>query len=475
VSERYDLAVIGAGSGGLVGASFAAQLGARVVLIEQGRIGGDCTWTGCVPSKALLKAARVAHEVRHSHRFGVDAPPPQVDMKRVAAYVRRAIDTVYEEENPAALAARGIEFLHGATEFTDESHVRVGDRVILAKRFLICTGAQAAVPPIPGLRDIPFLTYETFFENDRLPEHLLVIGSGPIGVELALAYRRLGADVTLIGRELLPREDDDVRAFVTEALRNEGITLIQAAATGTSRNGSDVTVRAGAQGATGDMLLVATGRIPRVDGLALHKANVAHDAMGIQVDRYLRTSAPHIYAAGDVVGGPQYTHYAGWQAFLAVRNALLPGRSNATTDAVPRVTFLDPEVAHVGPGEREARERHGDRLQIHRLELQHADRAITDGEAVGFIKVLTTEKQRLVGATVVAARAGELIAEYALALEQRLTLGEIARTIHPYPTWSTAVQQLASDAASAAFKRSWLGKLASRVSGLHRKNSDRPD
>ena len=234
MSRSYDLVVIGAGSGGLVGATFAAQLGARVVLVEKNRIGGDCTWTGCVPSKALLRVARVAHELRRAGEYGLTTSPPCTDMGQVAAYVRRAIAAVYTYETPAALAEKGIEFVAGNAEFLDQRNVRVGDAVLSARRFLICTGARAVIPPVSGLTDVPFLTYERFFENERLPAHLLIIGSGPIALEMAVAYRRLGAEVSVVGRRILPREDDDVRAFVTDVLHRERIRVIEGAATDAS-------------------------------------------------------------------------------------------------------------------------------------------------------------------------------------------------------------------------------------------------
>jgi pyruvate/2-oxoglutarate dehydrogenase complex dihydrolipoamide dehydrogenase (E3) component len=363
-------------------------------------------------------------------------------MVQVAAYVRRAIADVYTYETPAALAEKGIEFVAGSAAFLDQRNVRVGDAVLSARRFLICTGARAVIPPVSGLTDVPFLTYERFFENERLPAHLLIIGSGPIALEMAVAYRRLGAEVSVVGRRILPREDDDVRAFVTDMLHRERIRVIEGAATGASYRRGVVIVRAGDQMVEGDMLLVAAGRRPYVDGLAPERAGVACTPAGIGVDRFLRTSAPHIYAAGDAAGGYQFTHFAGWQAFLAVRNALLPGRAAAVTDVVPRVTFLDPEVAHVGMSDREAQLRNGRGVRVHRFDMARADRAVAEDEATGFIKLVTTAKGRILGATVVAAHAGEVIAEYALAIQRKLKVSDVARTIHPYPTWSLPCSRL---------------------------------
>ena len=468
MSRRHDLVVIGAGSGGLVGATFAAQLGAKVALVEEHRIGGDCTWTGCVPSKALLKAAKVAHTARRAADYGIQTGPIATDMGRVTARVRRAIDAVYAEEDPAALASRGIEFIAGAAEFVDGHTVRVGEQLLEARRILICTGARAAVPPIPGLADVPFLTYEHFFENERLPGHLIVLGAGPIGLEMALAYRRLGAGVTVVGEQVLPREEPEVQAFVTQMLEREGMRLVRGTVSAVRREAEQFVLDTPDGAVQGDMLLVATGRRARVDGLALERAGIAHGPAGITVDRFLRTSAPHIYAAGDVTGDYQFTHFAAWQAFQAVRNALLPGRSAAVADVVPWVTFLDPEVAHVGLTEADARAQHGDRIRVHRREMAHADRAVADGETRGFIKVVANADGVVLGATIVASRAGEMIGEYALALRHKLSLSDLAGTIHAYPTWSTALQQVAADAATGRFLGSMTGRLALRVAGLGR-------
>lgn len=466
MSGRYDLVVIGAGSGGLVGATFAARLGARVALVERHRIGGDCTWTGCVPSKALLKAARVAHEVRRAADYGIVGEPARTDMAKVAAYVRQAIAAVYAAEDPAALARQGIVVVAGAAEFVDAHTVRAGAHTLTARRVLICTGARPAVPPLPGLSEGSFLTYEHFFENERLPRHLLVLGAGPIGLEMALAYRRLGAEVTVVGEQVLPREDPDVQAAVVESLQREGLHLQRSTVTAVRRAGGETTLVTPQGDVTGDLLLVATGRRPNVEGMALERAGVVSARRGIGVDRYLRTNVPHIYAAGDVAGGYQFTHFAGWQAFHAVRNALLPGRSTAVTDVVPWVTFLDPEVAHVGLTEADARARYGDRVQVLRQDMARTDRAVADGEAVGFVKVVAQAGGRILGASVVASRAGELIGEFALAMRHGLRLADLAGTIHAYPTWATGLQQVASDGATDQFLRSAGGRLALRWAGL---------
>lgn len=464
----YDLVVIGGGSAGLVASDFAARLGARVALIEAHRIGGDCTWTGCVPSKALLRAARAAHEVRTAGRFGIVAPSAQVDMGRVVAHVRRAVQAVYTMETPDVLAERGIEVFIGHTEFADATAVRVGERTLHARRFLITTGAGAAVPPIPGLADVPFLTYENIFENERLPAHLLVIGAGPVGLELALAHQRLGAAVTVVAEELLPQEEREVRDFVQALLADEGIRLVRATVAAARRAAGAIALDTSAGEFRGDLLLVATGRTPNVEGLCLERAGISFDRSGIAVNRFLRTAARHIFAAGDVTGGPQFTHYAAWQAFQAARNALLPGRSAGTTALVPRVTFLDPEVAHVGLGEAEARARYEDDVCVHRRPMAAVDRAIADDETRGYLKIVARRNGRLLGATAIASHAGELIGELALALRHRLSLDDVAATIHAYPTRTTATQQLAADAAVDRFRAGLMGRAVLGLARLGR-------
>ena len=466
MNSRFDLAVIGAGSAGLVAATFAARIGAKVALVERDRIGGDCTWTGCVPSKALLKAAKVAHEVRRAPDFGIEVTLTGVDMAGVAAHVKRAIEGAYAAERPSVLAQKGIDVIEGAPEFLDRHTVLVGDRALEAKRFLICTGARPAVPAIPGLSDVPYVTYERWFGNQRLPAHLVVLGAGPIGLKMALAYRRLGAEVSVVGEELLGREEPEVQSFVVEMLGREGVRFLPGVAREVRHDGDHFTVAVGDGELEGDASLVATGRRPNVEGLRLERAGVAHGARGITVDRYLRTNVRHVYAAGDVVGGPQFTHLAGWQAFQAVRNALLPGRDSGVPVVVPWVTFLDPEVARVGLAEAEARVRYGDEVRVHRWDMARSDRAIADDEALGFIKVVARPDGRVLGASIVASRAGELIGEYALAIQHNLRLGDLAGTIHAYPTWSTPLQEVAAEAAIGSFLAALPRRVALRVAGL---------
>jgi pyruvate/2-oxoglutarate dehydrogenase complex dihydrolipoamide dehydrogenase (E3) component len=468
LAETYDLVIIGAGSGGLTAAGFAAQLGAKTALIEKSRIGGDCTWTGCVPSKALLKAAKVAHEARTAARYGVAVSPPTVDMAGVRAYVQRAIQEVYQFETPDALRHEGVEPILAPARFLDPHTVGAGDRIISAKYFLIATGARPAMPDISGIEASSFCTYERIFDNDRLPARLTVIGGGPIGLEIAQAYQRLGAQTTLVAPHLLPKEEPEVQEVLAQVFAREGMNWLRGRASAIRRRGDAVVVETPNGEAEGDLLFVASGRKPTVAGLDLEKAGVRFTEDGIPVDQTLRTNVKHIFAAGDVLGGHQFTHFAGWQAFQAVRNALLVGSASGFSEVVPWVTFTDPEVAHVGLTEAHATEKFPGQVKTFRWELTRADRAVCDGDTDGFIKLVCKPDGALLGATVVAARAGEVITEFVVALKNNLAISDLANAIHAYPTYSTAVQQLASAIAIENFLSGTAGKVVRGLSKIMR-------
>ncbi|HUX86972.1 MAG TPA: FAD-dependent oxidoreductase [Chloroflexota bacterium] len=449
MSDTYDLVVIGAGSGGLSAATFAAELGARVALVDRDRPGGDCLATGCVPSKTLLKVAKVAWEMRHADRFALSSVTPEIDLARVNAHVQATIERVYQFERPEVLRDKGIDFFTGGARFVDSEVVAAGERTLRGGHFLVCTGARPISPNLPGLQQVPFLSYEAVFHLDALPEHLIVLGTGPIGVELAQAFARLGSQVTVIGRSgrVLGRSDPAVQAVVAAVLRDDGVDLrlqgpaeeVAPLATG----GLQVTTSQGA--VAGDALLVALGRRPNVEGLDLDRARVAYSDQGILVNTTLRTTNPRIFACGDVVGGPQFSHYAAWQGYIAVRNAILPGTSRGILAYVPWAVFTDPEVATVGLTEPAAREHYGNDLVVRQLPLDHVDRAQTDGETRGLVKVVARRNGEILGAHVVASRAGEMIQEYVLAMNHGIRLDQLASAIHVYPTYATANQQVAAD------------------------------
>ena len=468
--NEYDLVVIGAGSAGVWAAPFAARLGARVALVEKDRIGGDCTNYACVPSKALLKAASVAWHLRTADRFGFDSAEPgfllKPDLGRVMAGVREAIERVYAFETPEALAQAGVDVVMGVARFEDAHTVRVGaDTQLRARHVLICTGARPAVPPIPGLEHAPYWTYQTIWQQNRLPHRLLVIGSGAVGLEMAQAFGRLGSDVTVFETldSVLPTADLEASAVLKQVLEAEGMRFrLGARIERIEASEGSIRVMDRVEQIEGDALLVAVGRRPAVDGMDLERAGVGYSERGIEVDEHLRTRQKHIYACGDVIGSFQFTHYAAWQASMAVRTMLFPGSSSGVRSHIPWTVFTDPEVAQCGLSEAEARKRVSkpDEVRVARWSLERVDRAVTDQDLSGFIKVVYRSNGKLLGAQIVAARAGEIIHEFALAIDWNIRLGDLASSIHAYPTYATGVQQLAAEVRIQSVMRSRVLKLA---------------
>ena len=471
MAESYDLVVIGAGSAGLTAAGFAIQLGARVALLERNRIGGDCTWTGCVPSKALLKTAKIVHQMRTANNYGIIPANPTVDIKSVMSRIRNVIDQVYEHESPEALRASGVDVFLGNVSFVDPHTIAVDDTALTARRILLTTGAHSFIPPIVGLESVNYLTYETIWEMESLPAHLLIIGAGPIGCEMAQAFVRLGSKVTVIegGERVLPRDEPAASKVMAEVFTSEGIDLrFNTPVERAWQDAEGIHLFAGGKELLGDALLDAVGRRPNVDNMALDKAGFVYSAGGIEVDDHLRTSQRHIYAAGDCTGGYQFTHYAGWQAAMAVRNALLPGAVKGVSERVPWTTFTDPEVAHTGLIEDEARKRFGDAVLTCDWPMERVDRARTEGDTTGFLKLIHKKDGTLLGVTIVCGRAGEMIHEWIVALEHSLKLGDLAQIIHVYPTCSTAGMQAAADIRVARLLGGTSGRIIRQVAHLLR-------
>ena len=463
----YDLVVIGGGSAGIIASRFARQLGLTVALLEKSRIGGDCTWTGCIPSKSLLKAANVVQQMRTAQRYGLAKHSLQADLGPVIDRVRAVMQQVHQAESPEALRAEGINILIGPATFQDRRTVIAADRHLTARRFLICTGARPTVPHIPGIEEVDYLTYETVWDLEELPARLAVVGGGPLGCELAQAFQRLGSKVTLLeaADRVLLQDDPEASAVIAQQLTNEGIDLrLEVAMQSVERvpNGVRLFLSRGEPLET-DALLLAVGRRPNVEGLGLAEADIVHSRDGIRVRPDLRTNQRHIYAAGDCIGGFQFTHYAAYQGFMAVRNAFLPLEQTGVLERVPWATFTDPEVAHVGLTEAQAREFLGAKAVVNRFSLTHVDRAVTDGDPEGFIKVMHQRNGRLLGATIVAPHAGEMIHEYALALDQGLKLSDLAHLIHVYPTYAMGGQQLATELTVARLLSGPLGWLVRRL------------
>ena len=446
MTETFDFVIIGAGSGGLIAADFAAKLGIRVALVEKNQIGGDCTWTGCIPSKALLKVSRVAHSARNASFYGINTEIVHADMIAVRDYVKSAIEAVYQFETPERLAESGIQVIFSPAMFLDSHTIRVGDRNIAAKKILIATGAKPAKPPVVGIDSVRHFTYENIFENIVLPKHLVVLGAGPIGVEIAQAYRRLGSEVTIVDVDLLPEYDRDAASVLQSVFDREGIRFVTGLCLSASEAEGAITINTGSETVQGDMLLVATGRQPRIDGLNLEKSGVRFSEQGIEVDKYLRSNIKHIYAAGDVTGGPQFSHVASWQGFIAARNALLPGREDGIKHEIPATIFTDPEIAQVGLTEKEARHRFGEDVRVKRMNMVRSDRSITENSRDGFIKLIYKSSGRMLGATIVSERAGETINEIVLAMENGIKIKDLARTIHVYPSYGIDAMRLAADA-----------------------------
>ena len=463
----YDIVIIGAGAGGLIAARFANQLGARVLLVERDRIGGDCTWTGCVPSKSLIRVAKAAHEIRTAQRFGVQASLFRVDMAAVRDYVRRKVEQIYEPTSPAALEREGIEVALGSASFDGPDALRIAERVVVGRRYLVCTGAAPFTPDLPGLAETPHLTYHNIFDLSDLPESLIVVGGGPLGMELAQAFQRLGSQVTIVASRLLPHDDPDAGAVLQTVFERDGVRWLRGRAVRVKQDRGETCVSLDANAeARGDALLIAAGRRPNVEGLGLDRAGVTYSPRGIPVDDRLRTNVPHIFAAGDVLGREQFSHVAGWQAFEAARNALLPGGDSGRANPMTWVTFTDPEVAQDGLSEAEARKQLGESVTVTRWNIARVDRAKCDDDEDGFIKLISNDKGVLIGATIVASRAGEMSGEMSVAVAKGLSVGDVATAVHAYPTYTTALQQMASQIATMRWTSSTAGRVVGRLMGL---------
>ncbi len=459
--KTYDLLIIGGGSAGLTAADFAIKLGASVAILDNHKIGGDCTWTGCIPSKTLLKSAKVAHSMRHADSYGLQPSQTQTDLAAVMAHVHSVVDDIYQEESPEVLRAKGIDVFLGPTEFIDPHTLSVGDEIVSGKAIIIATGARVNIPSIKGIEDVDYHTYETIWELDDMPQRLLIVGAGMVGSELGQAFQRLGSEVSLIEAKecILPNIDRDAALTLEDIFSAEGIqiftnTLIESV----WQDKDGIHLKSKKREIVGDVLLMTTGRKPNLTGLGLEKASVDYTSAGLEVDQSLRTTQKHIYAVGDVTGAPQFTHVAGWQGYLAVRNALLPGNEKNDLSTLPWTLFTDPEVAQVGLTAEETKAKHGVKAQSFRWPLTRVDRAHTDVAKEGYIEVSHENNGKILGATIVAPNAGELINEWALALSQDLKVSDVANTLHVYPSYGMANMQLAAEIETERVLGGFLGK-----------------
>jgi len=468
---RVDLCVIGAGSGGLTVAAGAAQLGVSVALIEKHKMGGDCLNTGCVPSKALVAAARRAHQMRTSAAFGIVPTNPTVSYKGLYDHIHGVIAAIAPNDSAERFTGLGVTVIRAAAQFISRDTVLAGDQRIKARRFVIATGSSPAVPDIPGLEAVPHFTNETVFENRSQIDHLIVIGGGPIGLELAQAFLRLGSRVTVLeAMKALGQDDPEMSEVVLKRLRAEGVEIREGAlierVTGGTRLIDIHVSEEGAQDVVqGSHLLVAAGRIPNVAGLNLEAASIKYDQRGIKVNKGLVTSNSRVFAIGDVVGGPQFTHVANLHAGIVLRRALFRQPATVNSDIIPWVTFTDPELAQVGLTEDAAKKRSG-RVRVYRWPYHENDRAQAERVAEGFIKVVTDAKGRILGASIVGEHAGELIQMWSLAVSQGLDIKAMTQWISPYPTFSEINKRAANGyyataAASPLVRKvvGWLAKL----------------
>ena len=463
-AQRYNLVVIGAGTAGLVTAAGAAGLGAKVALIERELMGGDCLNVGCVPSKALIRCARVFADVRDAGEFGIEAPPgARVNFPVVMERMRRLRAALSPHDSARRFRDLGVDVFLGDARFAGPDRVEVAGKLLHFRRAVIATGARASRPAIPGLAEAGFLTNESVFTLTQLPRRLGVIGAGPIGCELAQAFARFGAEVSLVGNhpQILPREDRAAAEIVQQAMLRDGVKLhLGSNINAVEKRGNEKLIRLDVGGTIQELvvdeILIGLGRTPNVEGLNLESAGVAYDSAGVTVNDRLQTSNPRIYAAGDICSRFKFTHLADAMARIVIQNALFFGRSKASALTIPWCTYTDPEIAHVGLYEQEARER-GMEVRSFVQEFSDVDRALLDGESGGFVKVLA-QGDRIVGATIVARHAGEMISELTLAMVGRLGLGTLAKTIHPYPTQAEAIKKVAD-----AYNRTRLTPTVKRL------------
>lgn len=463
MNEKYDLTIIGGGSAGLVLAVAGAKLGKKTALVEKHRIGGDCLWTGCVPSKALLKAAKVANYTRNANKYGITTTETKPEWQKVMEYVQSTQHVIEaEHDNPERFREMGVDVIFGNGHFEARDTFVVEDieneqtRTLKSKKFVISTGSRPLAPLIPGLESCGYLDSENVWELEELPQRLLVIGAGPIGIELGQAFHRLGAEVTIAQRSgrILTKEDIDVSEKMLNYLTSEGIDVRintniakvekQKDGVKVSFSGLQNTSTSDNQEQVFDKILVAAGRAPNVEGLGLEKIGVQIQKNGIVVNGQLQTHVKNIYAAGDVIGHYLFTHVAAFQAQLLVRNFLLPFSKKINYSVVPWTTFCDPEVARCGLTEAEAQDKYGD-VDVFTLDQADVDRAVAEGETHGFSKVIASKwRGKILGVHLVGANAGEVIHEYVLAMQEGIPLRKLSGMIHVYPTYSTSVWRVAA-------------------------------
>lgn len=471
MAERFDVVVIGGGTAGLVTASGCARLGRKVALIEMEALGGDCLWTGCVPTKALVATAKLLHQVRHAEEFGLDSVQLPVSPRKILDSMRAAQRVAGKHDDPQKFRKLGIDVIEGRARLVSPREVQVGGRRLEASDIVIATGSRTSVPPIAGLNEAGFLDHVSFLRQDSFPGSVVILGGGYIGIEFAQILRRFGAEVTVVEMldDIIVREDRDVIAAVGSLLRDEQIDIRTGwkVVRAESRNGRKrlhMERKSGEKDSVeADEIFVASGRRGNIEELGLEAAGVKTERSYIVVDRYLRTTAPHIWACGDIHGGLQFTHVAAFEAVKLIRNMLFPGRSAVDYSDVPWALYTDPEVGHIGLTESEAVERLGGaNVRSYRVAMEDVDRAVVDRTVKGFVKLVTDRKGKLLGAHAVCSSASTVIEELVLARKKKVRIGELAQLVSPYPSLADAIQKAAAlyyQSVSAG----WAGALARRV------------
>ncbi|MHA2226571.1 MAG: dihydrolipoyl dehydrogenase family protein [Candidatus Hodarchaeales archaeon] len=474
IPKKYDFIVIGGGSAGLTAVDFASKIGASVLLVEADETGGDCTWFGCIPSKSLIHCANLIQNAREGINNNFFENSLKVNFPEIKKYVRNVIEKIASTESPEVLRKSGIDVVLGEASFLSSNLLNVGEEIFTSKNFLICTGAKPIIPYIEGLDKVPYLTYETILDLNDLPHHLIIIGGGPIGSEMGQAFRRFGSEVTIIEglSHLLPKDNIDACKVIEEQFQFEGIEVVHGEfANRIEYNDETAEITVFTSHFTeirGSHVLIATGRKPNINKLNLEAINVElRDNDAIKVDKFLRTSQKHIFAAGDCIGGLQFTHLAGYQGFVATRNALLPGKMSGKPINIPWTTFTQPEVAHIGLKNSNEYKNPSEVLTCY-WPLNKVDRAITNSKTRGFIKIFHKENGKILGATVVAPRGGEIISEFSIALEKKVNLDEISAAIHVYPSYSIGVMQAAAGYRINQFLRGFSDKMILKMSRFFR-------
>ncbi len=468
----YDLIVIGAGSGGISSANLGKNLGKKVALVEKEKIGGDCTWYGCVPSKTLIKASEVAHHVNTLEKYGLKLDGmAKLNAKQVMAHVRATREKIYQEEKPEVFQKMGIDVYIGGAKFLDNHRVQVGEKTISSKSFVISTGSIPFIPPIEGIQDIPYLTNENIFDLEELPESMVVIGGGPIGSEMASALSKLGVKITQIETtdHLLSKEDKELSEILMQQMMKNGVKILcNTRAVKFSKNGNKIVVSVENETTAPvetEAVLISVGRRPNVNGLDLEKAGIKYSPKGIEVNDKLQTSMPNIYAIGDVIGSYQFSHIAEYHAGIAVPNALLPLpiKRKANYENIVWTTFTDPEFARGGLSETEAREKFGDNVKIYRFNYERVDRAKTDLSTVGMSKYIVDKKGKLLGIHIIGERAGELLHEAQLAKSLGIPFHKIQSMVHVYPTYGDMVKRPAVAAYVDKLQNNFFIKLLKKL------------